>query len=228
MRTAEIARRFVRFFEERGHTVVPSAALPIDDPTLLFANAGMVQFKPYFLGDEQAPYKRAVTVQKCVRTIDIDEVGKTTRHGSFFQMNGNFSFGDYFKREAIEFAWDLVTRSQSDGGYGFEADRLWPTVFTTDDEAFELWKEITGLPDERIQRRGMEDNYWSMGVPGPSGPCSEIFYDRGPEYGQEGGPVVDENRYMELWNLVFMQDLRGPGEGKEDFPILGELPAKNI
>ncbi|HEX6443842.1 MAG TPA: alanine--tRNA ligase [Streptosporangiales bacterium] len=228
MRTAEIARRFVRFFEERGHTVVPSAALPVDDPTLLFVNAGMVPFKPYFLGDEQPPYKRAVTVQKCVRTIDIDEVGKTTRHGSFFQMNGNFSFGDYFKREAIEFAWDLVTRSQSDGGYGFEPDRLWPTVFRTDDEAFEIWKDVTGLPDERIQRRGMADNYWSMGVPGPSGPCSEIFYDRGPDYGQEGGPEVDEDRYMELWNLVFMQEVRGAGEGKEDFPILGELPAKNI
>ncbi|MQA01362.1 MAG: alanine--tRNA ligase [Streptosporangiales bacterium] len=228
MRTAEIARRFVRFFEERGHTVVPSAALPFDDPTLLFVNAGMVPFKPYFLGDEQPPYARAVSVQKCVRTLDIDEVGKTTRHASFFQMNGNFSFGDYFKEEAIQFAWELVTKPQSEGGYGFEESRLWPTVYHDDDQAAEIWRRVTGLPEERIQRRGMADNYWSMGVPGPCGPCSEIFYDRGPEYGPDGGPEVDEDRYMELWNLVFMQNIRGEGTGKEDYPILGELPAKNI
>ncbi|MQA79861.1 MAG: alanine--tRNA ligase [Streptosporangiales bacterium] len=228
MKTAEIARRFVRFFEERGHTVVPSAALPFDDPTLLFVNAGMVPFKPFFLGDERPPYDRAVSVQKCVRTLDIEEVGKTTRHGSFFQMNGNFSFGDYFKEQAIEYAWELVTKPQSEGGYGFEESRLWPTVYKDDDEAYDLWKQLTGLPDERIVRRGMVDNFWSMGVPGPCGPCSEIFYDRGPAYGKEGGPDVDEDRYMEIWNLVFMQNLRGPGEGKEDFPIVGELPAKNI
>ncbi|HXV92462.1 MAG TPA: alanine--tRNA ligase [Pseudonocardia sp.] len=228
MQTHEIARRFTEHFVEAGHTRVPSASLILDDPTLLFVNAGMVQFKPYFLGDAPPPYRRAVSIQKCVRTGDIDEVGRTTRHNTFFQMAGNFSFGDYFKAGAIEYAWRLVTASQDDGGYGFDPDRIWPTVYVDDDEAFELWRRISGLPAERIQRRGGKDNYWDMGVPGPGGPCSEIFYDRGPAFGREGGPAADEDRYLEIWNLVFMQDERGELSPKQGHPPIGELPAKNI
>lgn len=233
MESAEIRSRWLRFFESDNrqglnHTVVPSASLIADDPNLLLVNAGMVPFKPFFLGEVKPPYKRATSVQKCVRTLDIDEVGKTTRHASFFQMCGNFSFGDYFKEGAISLAWELLTRATNDGGYGFAEDRLWVTVFLTDDEAADIWHNKIGIPKERIQRRGMEDNFWSMGVPGPCGPCSEIYYDRGPAYGKEGGPIADEDRYMEVWNLVFMQNERGAGSGKEDFPILGELPAKSI
>ncbi|WP_028925641.1 alanine--tRNA ligase [Pseudonocardia acaciae] len=228
METHEINRRFTDHFVNAGHTKVPSASLILDDPTLLFVNAGMVQFKPYFLGEVPPPYPRATSIQKCVRTGDIDEVGKTTRHNTFFQMAGNFSFGDYFKAGAIEYAWNLVTGSQDAGGYGFDPDRIWPTVYHDDDEAFELWRKITGLPEERIQRRGGKDNYWDMGVPGPGGPCSEIFYDRGPEHGREGGPVADEDRYLELWNLVFMQDERGERSPKQGHKPIGELPSKNI
>ncbi|HST65043.1 MAG TPA: alanine--tRNA ligase, partial [Mycobacteriales bacterium] len=228
MDSAEIKRRFTDYFERNGHTAVPSASLILDDPTLLFVNAGMVPFKPYLQGIEAAPFPRATTVQKCLRTLDIDEVGKTARHGTFFQMAGNFSFGDYFKEGAITAAWELLTNSQDDGGFGFDPTRLWPTVYLDDDEAYDIWHRVIGVPEERITRRGMADNYWSMGVPGPCGPCSEIFYDRGPDYGQEGGPVVDEERYLEVWNLVFMQYERGPGPGKEGWPILGELPKKNI
>ena len=228
METAEIRRRFLTHFEKSGHTLVPSAPLLFDDPNLLFVGAGMVPFVPYFTGQETPPWKRATSVQKCVRTLDIEEVGKTTRHGTFFQMCGNFSFGDYFKADAIAYAWDLLTRSVADGGLGFEADRLWPTVYETDEESIELWKQVAGLPEDRIQRRGMSDNYWSMGIPGPCGPDSEIFYDRGPAYGPEGGPVVDEERFLEIWNLVFMQNERGAGTGKDAYEILGELPAKNI
>ncbi|GAB3142160.1 alanine--tRNA ligase [Amycolatopsis stemonae] len=228
MDTHEITDRFLRHFEGKGHTRVPSAPLILDDPNLLFVNAGMVQFKPYFLGEAPPPYPRATSVQKCVRTPDIDEVGKTTRHNTFFQMAGNFSFGDYFKEGAIEYAWELITKPQSEGGYGLDPDRLWATVYEDDAEAAGLWRKLTGLPGERIQARDMVDNFWSMGIPGPCGPCSEIYYDRGPEYGREGGPVVDEDRYIEIWNLVFMQNIRGEGSGKKDFPILGELPAKNI
>ncbi|HEX6755347.1 MAG TPA: alanine--tRNA ligase [Mycobacteriales bacterium] len=228
MRSAEIKQRFTGYFERNGHTLVPSASLILDDPTLLFVNAGMVPFKPYLLGEAPAPFPRATSVQKCLRTLDIDEVGKTTRHATFFQMAGNFSLGDYFKEGAITQAWELLTRGQDDGGYGFDPGRLWPTVFTDDDEAFDIWHRVIGVPAERIQRRGMADNYWSMGVPGPCGPCSEIFYDRGPDYGPDGGPIVDEERYLEVWNLVFMQYVRGPGPGKEGWPILGDLPAKNI
>jgi alanyl-tRNA synthetase len=200
----------------------------LNDPNLLLVNAGMVPFKPYFLGEIPAPYSRATSVQKCVRTLDIDEVGKTTRHASFFQMCGNFSFGDYFKEGAISLAWELLTRSQSDGGYGFDPERLWVTVYLDDDEAADIWQKQVGVPKDRIQRRGMADNFWSMGVPGPCGPCSEIYFDRGPKYGKEGGPVADEDRYLEIWNLVFMQNIRGEGPGKEGYPIVGELPAKNI
>jgi len=228
METAEIRRRWLAFFESKGHTIVPSASLLYDDPNLLFVGAGMVPFKPYFLGQETPPWKRATSVQKCVRTGDIDEVGKTSRHGTFFQMNGNFSFGDYFKADAITFAWELLTTSQAEGGYGLDKERLWATVYLDDDEAADLWLTNSEIPAERVVRRGMADNFWSMGVPGPCGPCSEIFYDRGPEYGQEGGPAVDEDRYMEIWNLVFMQNLRGEGTSKDDYPIVGELPAKSV
>jgi alanyl-tRNA synthetase len=228
MESAEIRRRWLRFFEERGHTVVPSASLIADDPTLLLVPAGMVPFKPYFLGEVKPPHKRVTSVQKCVRTPDIEEVGKTTRHGTFFQMCGNFSFGDYFKEGAIKYAWELLTGSVADGGYGLEADRLWITVYKDDDEAEAIWRDVIGVPAERIQRLGMKDNYWSMGVPGPCGPCSEINYDRGPEFGVEGGPAVNDERYVEIWNLVFMQYERGEGSGKEEFPILGDLPSKNI
>ena len=233
MESAEIRARWLRFFESDNrqgltHTVVPSASLIADDPNLLLVNAGMVPFKPYFLGEVTPPFKRATSVQKCVRTLDIDEVGKTTRHASFFQMCGNFSFGDYFKEGAISLAWELLTRATNDGGFGFSPDKLWITVFLEDDEAADIWHKKIGVPKERIQRMGMGDNFWSMGVPGPCGPCSEIYYDRGPEYGAEGGPIADENRYMEVWNLVFMQNERGAGSGKDDFPIVGELPAKSI
>ena len=233
MESAEIRSRWLRFFESENsqgltHTVVPSASLIADDPNLLLVNAGMVPFKPFFLGEVTPPYARATSVQKCVRTLDIDEVGKTTRHASFFQMCGNFSFGDYFKEGAISLAWELLTKPIAQGGYGFPEEKLWVTVFQTDDEAADIWHHKIGVPKERIQRRGMADNFWSMGVPGPCGPCSEIYYDRGPAYGAEGGPIADENRYLEIWNLVFMQNERGAGTGKEDYPILGELPAKSI
>ncbi|UJP39081.1 alanine--tRNA ligase [Cellulomonas palmilytica] len=228
MRTAEIRQRWLDFFSARGHAVVPSAPLISPDPSTLFVIAGMVPFIPYMLGEQTPPWPRATSVQKCVRTLDIEEVGKTTRHGTFFQMNGNFSFGDYFKEGAITYAWELVTGSQADGGYGFDPDSIWVTVFHDDDEAAALWKRIAGLPDERIQRRGMKDNFWSTGARGPAGPCSEIYVDRGPQYGAEGGPVVDEDRYLEIWNLVFMQYERDNGGTKESFPILGDLKQKNI
>jgi alanyl-tRNA synthetase len=228
VQTHEIRKRFLDHFVKAGHTEVPSASVILDDPNLLFVNAGMVQFVPFFLGQRTPPYATATSIQKCIRTPDIDEVGITTRHNTFFQMAGNFSFGDYFKREAIALAWDLLTNSVSEGGYGLNPEKLWATVYLDDDEAAQLWREIANLPAERIQRRGMADNYWSMGIPGPCGPSSEIYYDRGPEFGVEGGPVVNEDRYIEIWNLVFMQNERGEGTTKEDFEILGPLPRKNI
>ena len=233
MDSVDIRSRWLNFFESKNslklsHTVVPSASLIASDPNLLLVNAGMVPFKPFFLGEVKAPYKRATSVQKCVRTLDIDEVGKTTRHASFFQMCGNFSFGDYFKEGAIALAWELLTKSISDGGYGFSDDKLWITVYEDDDEAANIWQKQIGVPKNRIQRRGMADNFWSMGVPGPCGPCSEIYFDRGNTYGREGGPIADEDRYLEIWNLVFMQNIRGEGGDKNSFPIIGELPAKNI
>lgn len=228
MQTHEIRKRFLDHFVKAGHTEVPSASVILDDPNLLFINAGMVQFVPYFLGQQTPPYATATSIQKCIRTPDIDEVGITTRHNTFFQMAGNFSFGDYFKRGAIELAWTLLTNSVEQGGYGLDPERIWATVYFDDDEAMELWQEIAGLPAERIQRRGMADNYWSMGIPGPCGPSSEIYFDRGPEFGVGGGPIANEDRYIEIWNLVFMQNERGEGTGKEDFEILGPLPRKNI
>ncbi len=228
MQTHEIRKRFLDHFVKAGHTEVPSASVILDDPNLLFVNAGMVQFVPYFLGQRTPPFPTATSIQKCIRTPDIDEVGITTRHNTFFQMAGNFSFGDYFKRDAIKLAWTLLTNDVADGGYGLDPERIWTTVFFDDDEAIDLWREVAGLPVDRIQRRGMEDNYWSMGIPGPCGPSSEIYYDRGPEFGVAGGPIANEDRYIELWNLVFMQSERGEGIGKTDFEILGPLPRRNI
>ncbi|WP_127793568.1 alanine--tRNA ligase [Agromyces sp. LHK192] len=228
MQTADISRRYLDFFAARDHTVVPSASLVSDDPTLLFTVAGMVPFVPYLTGVVPAPYPRAVDVQKCIRTNDIEEVGKTPRHGTFFQMLGNWSFGDYFKEGAIEYAWEFLTKPEAEGGLGFAERDLWVTVYETDDEAAGLWKKIAGLPDERIQRMGKEDNYWSTGHPGPAGPCSEIYVDRGAQYGPDGGPIVDDTRYTEIWNLVFMQDLITNVTGKTQFDIVGELPQKNI
>ncbi|MFZ2426884.1 MAG: alanine--tRNA ligase, partial [Propioniciclava sp.] len=236
MKTAEIRRRFLDHFVRAGHTLVPSASLVYNDPTLLFVNAGMVPFKPYFTGAETPPFPTATSCQKCVRTLDIEEVGKTTRHGTFFQMNGNFSFGEYFKEGAIRHAWGLITGSQESGGLGFDGDKVWVTVLGPgyhpdfpdgDVEAIELWKQM-GLPADRIQLRDLKDNYWNMGVPGPGGPCSEIYIDRGPAFGPEGGPAVDEDRFLEIWNLVFMQQELSAVRAKDDFDVLRPLPKPNI
>lgn len=228
MKTAEIKRRWLEFFESKGHTVVPSASVISSDPSILFNIAGMVQFIPYLTGREPAPFPRATSVQKCVRTADIEEVGQTTRHGTFFQMNGNFSFGDYFKSEAISMAWELLTTPEDKGGLGFDPNRLWVTVHQDDAASIDLWLEETSMPRERIQMRGNEDNFWHTGQPGPGGYCSEIYYDRGPAYGKEGGPVADEDRYIEIWNLVFMEFELSEVRTKVDFDIKGDLPAKNI
>ncbi|WP_300265813.1 alanine--tRNA ligase [Microbacterium sp.] len=228
MKTAEIAQRYLNYFEKNGHTVVPSASLVSDDPTVMFTIAGMVPFVPYLTGVVPAPYPRATDVQKCIRTNDIEEVGKTARHGTFFQMLGNWSFGDYFKEGAIGYAWELLTTSEADGGLGFREQDIWVTVYDTDDEADRLWQKIAGLPASRIQRMGREDNYWHTGQPGPAGPCSEIYIDRGPAYGPDGGPLVDDTRFTEIWNLVFMQELLSEVRSKTDFDIAGPLPKKNI
>lgn len=228
MLSQEISKRWIDFFASRGHTVVPSASLISNEPGAMFTIAGMVPFIPYFLGRETPPFSRATSVQKCIRTLDIEEVGKTARHGTFFQMAGNFSFGDYFKEQAIPFAYELLTTPQDQGGFGLDPERLWVTIYEGDEEAFEIWTKTVGFPAERIQRMGMKENYWSTGQPGPAGPDSEIFYDRGPAYGKEGGPAADDDRYIEIWNLVFMQYQRGEGIGKDDFEILGDLPKKNI
>ena len=217
MDSNQIRTAFTSFFEEKGHVVRPSASLIPNDPTLLLTNAGMVPFKPYFLGEETPPQRRVTTVQKVVRTIDIDIIGTTKRHLSFFEMLGNFSFGDYFKEEAIAWAYEFVTER-----LGLDTDRLWYTVFETDDEAAEIW--ANHVPADRIQRRDEKENFWQMGVPGPCGPCSEIFYDTGPEFGEGGGPAVgDEDRFVEIWNLVFMQNVQD-----EPYHVVGELPAKSI
>ncbi len=217
MEAAQLRSIFLDFFAENGHQVVPSASLIPHDQSLLFTVAGMVPFKPYFTEEEVAPYRRAVSVQKCFRAPDIDIIGTTQRHLTFFEMMGNFSFGDYFKEGAIRFAWDLIT-----GGFGLDPDRLWVTVHTSDAEAEALWRDLVGVRPERIQRLG-EDNFWGMGETGPCGPCSEIFYDKGPAFGAGGGPAHGgEDRFVEFWNLVFMQYERGPGGA------MTELPKKNI
>ena len=228
MKTADIAQRYLSYFEKNGHTIVPSASLVSDDPTVMFTIAGMVPFVPYLQGLVPAPFPRAADIQKCIRTNDIEEVGKTARHGTFFQMLGNWSFGDYFKEGAISYAWELLTSSEADGGLGFAEKDIWVTVYETDDEAAQLWQKIAGIPAERIQRMGKEDNYWHTGQPGPAGPCSEIYIDRGPAYGRDGGPIVDDNRFTEIWNLVFMQELLSDVRSKTDFDIAGPLPKKNI
>jgi alanyl-tRNA synthetase len=221
MNANELRRAFTGFFGERGHTVVPSASLIPHHPTApMFTNAGMNPFVPYFLGEEPAPYPRATSVQKCVRTPDIDIVGTTTRHLTFFEMLGNFSFGDYFKEGAIEMAWELATEV-----LGYDGDRIWATVYLDDDEAEQIWRDTVGLPAERVQRLGDADNFWEMqpGAPGPCGPNSELYYDRGPSFGSDGGPAHgDEERYLEFWNLVFMQFSRQP-DG-----TLADLPSKNV
>jgi alanyl-tRNA synthetase len=227
MRSSDIRRTFLEFFRERDHKIWPSSSLIPNDPSLLLTVAGMVQFKPYFLGEATPERPRAASVQKCVRTVDIENVGLTTRHMTFFEMLGNFSFGDYFKREAIRWAWQL-----SLDGFGFEPERIWVTVFENDDEAEELWLAESDVPRERIQRIGVpegetrldaSDNFWSTGAAGPCGPCSELYYDRGPEHGPEGGPAVDESRFLEYWNLVFMQF-----EQDADGNIVGDLPKPSV
>ncbi len=219
-RTADQLRSaFSQYFAERAHTVVPSASLIPHDPTLLFTVAGMVPFKPYFMGDEVAPYNRAVTVQKCVRAggkhNDLDDVGRTKRHLVFFEMLGNFSFGDYFKQDAIPWSWKLVTEV-----FGFDPERLWITVHESDDEAEKIWHEQVGVPMARIQRLGDKDNFWQAGDTGPCGPCSEIHYDRGPAFGPDGGPQNDPHgdRFMEFWNLVFMQYNQAPDGTRTPLP----------
>ena len=228
MKTAEIAQRYLDYFEKNDHTIVPSASLVSDDPSIMFTIAGMVPFIPYLTGVVPAPYPRAADVQKCIRTNDIEEVGKTARHGTFFQMLGNWSFGDYFKEGAIAYAWELLTTSEADGGLGFAERDLWVTVYEDDDEAAALWRKVAGIPAERIQRLGRADNFWTTGQPGPAGPCSEIYVDRGPAYGRDGGPAVDDSRFLEIWNLVFMQNAIENVRSKTEFDIVGELPKKNI
>ncbi|MGB5533263.1 MAG: alanine--tRNA ligase, partial [Acidimicrobiia bacterium] len=217
MNSNQIRRIFLDFFAERGHTVLQSASLIPIDPTLLLTNAGMVPFKPYMLGEETPPYPRATTVQKVARTIDIDIVGTTARHLTFFEMLGNFSFGDYFKDKAIPWSYDLITE-----GFGIDPERLWYTVHITDDDAAAIWIDDVGVPPERVQRLD-KDNFWQMGVPGPCGPSSEIFFDKGPAFGEPGGPAVDDERHVEIWNLVFMQNIQD-----EPYHVVGDLPAKNI
>jgi alanyl-tRNA synthetase len=228
MKTADIAQRYLDFFEKNDHVIVPSASLVSEDPSLLFTVAGMVPMIPYLTGVVPAPHPRIADVQKCIRTNDIEEVGRTARHGTFFQMLGNWSFGDYFKEGAIRYAWELLTSSEADGGLAFDEKDLWVTVYETDDEAESIWRDIIGLKPERIQRLGRADNYWNTGQPGPGGPDSEIFFDRGPAYGNDGGPAADDSRFLEIWNLVFMQDFIENIRGKTEFDIVGELPQKNI
>ena len=224
MNSGAVRERFLAFFAERGHERLASSSLVPDDPTLLLTNAGMNQFKPYFLGEQTPPHKRAVTAQKCLRAggkhNDLEEVGKTARHLTFFEMLGNFSFGDYYKTEASKWAWELVTE-----GFGMDPDLLWVTVFQTDHEAREIWADAVGVRPERIIFRGTKDNFWSMGEAGPCGPCSEIFIDRGPHYGaaSDNGPDDNEERYLEFWNLVFMQN-----DCNDAIEPIAELPQKNI
>src|SRR5919106_186359 len=220
MDSRTIRETFFAFFSERDHQRVPSSSLVPHDPTLLLTNAGMNQFKPYFLGEQTPPFARATSVQKCFRTTDIDEVGKTSRHLTFFEMLGNFSFGDYFKEEACAWAWRLVTE-----GYGIDPERLWVTIYETDYEADAIWRDEVGVRGERVLRWGKEENFWSMGVAGPCGPCSEIYADRGDRFGEPSdvGPQGNAERYGQIWNLVFMQD-----DCNASLDPISELPTKNI
>ena len=218
MRSDQIRATFLDFFGGLDHVEVAPGPLAPDEGDLLFTNAGMVQFKPYYLGVSRPPHPRLMSAQPCVRTVDIDRIGLTDRHATEFEMLGNFAFADYFKRESMAWALELLT-----GDFGLERDRLWMTVLRGDEESVDLWRSL-GVPAERIQRLGPADNFWSMGVPGPSGPTSEIFYDRGPGVGRDGGPAVDSERFIELWNLVFMQYRRGDS----DEEILGDLPGRHI
>ena len=224
MRTAEIRRRWLNYFEKNNHHIAPSVPLVSPDPSILFTVAGMVPFIPYILGTEPAPWPRAASVQKCIRTNDIDNVGKTTRHGTFFQMNGNFSFGDYFKEGAIDLAWGLLTSPVAEGGYGLDGDRLWMTIWEEDEVSYDHWTRVVGLPADHIQKLPFKDISWSTGQPGPAGSCCEIHYDRGPAYGPDGGPAADAqgDRFLEIWNLVFDEFVRGEGEG-HDFELVGKL-----
>lgn len=225
MRSAEIRNRWLEYFARHNHKIVSSVPLVSPDPSILFTIAGMVPFIPYIVGTEPAPYPRVASVQKCIRTNDIDNVGKTTRHGTFFQMCGNFSFGDYFKEGAIDLAFGLLTSSVSEGGFGLDGDRLWVTIWEKDDVAYDALTKSVGLDPKHIVKLKKEENFWSTGQPGPAGGCAEIHYDRGPAYGPEAvGGTVDPggDRYLEIWNLVFDEFLRGEGEGK-DFPLLGKL-----
>ncbi|MGO1354631.1 MAG: alanine--tRNA ligase [Brachybacterium tyrofermentans] len=236
MRTSEIHRRWLDFFATKQHEIVPSASLVSSDPSILFTIAGMVPFIPYIVGTEKAPYARAVSVQKCIRTNDIENVGRTTRHGTFFQMAGNFSFGDYFKKGAIDFSWELLTTPQDDGGLGFDPDSLWFTLWEEDEESYQHVTEVIGLDPSRVVQLPWEESCWDTGQPGPAGSTGEWHVDRGPEYGPDApsgrvpewpGSPDAEDRYIEIWNLVFDQFLRGPGAGK-DYPLLGELDQKSI
>ncbi|HEX2234742.1 MAG TPA: alanine--tRNA ligase [Actinomycetota bacterium] len=220
MDSATIRERFMSFFEARDHVRVPSSSLVANDPTLLLTNAGMNQFKPYFLGEQTPPYRRAVSAQRCFRTPDIEEVGRTARHLTFFEMLGNFSFGEYYKEKACPWAWELVTE-----GYGIDPERLWVSIFTTDDEAHDVWVDVVGVRPERIVRLGREDNFWAMGVAGPCGPDSEIFVDLGDRFGEASpnGPGDNPDRYLEIWNLVFMQN-----ECDDAIEPVGDLPTRNI
>lgn len=230
MRTAEIHQRWLNYFQANGHEIRESAPLISPDPSILFTIAGMVPFIPYITGEEQAPWPRVASVQKCLRTNDIENVGRTTRHGTFFQMNGNFSFGDYFKEGAIDFAWDLLTGSRSDGKYGLDGDKLWVTIWEEDLESFDLLTRKIGIDSRHIVKLARQDIFWDTGQPGPAGPCAEWHIDRGPTYGPEAkGGTVDPggDRYVEIWNLVFDQYMRGEGEGK-NYPLLHELDQKSI
>ena len=224
MRTSEIRTRWLDYFAANDHEIRPSVPLVSPEPSILFTVAGMVPFIPYILGTEPAPWPRAASVQKCIRTNDIDNVGKTTRHGTFFQMNGNFSFGDYFKEGAIDYAWNLLTGSTDEGGYGLDGDRLWMTIWEKDQVSFDHWTRVIGVPAERVQKLPFEEISWSTGQPGPAGSCCEIHYDRGSAYGPDGGPEVDVqgDRFLEIWNLVFDEFVRGEGKG-HDFELVGKL-----
>ena len=219
----ELRKMFLEFFESKGHLAMKSFSLiPHNDKSLLLINSGMAPLKPYFTGAEIPPRRRVTTCQKCIRTGDIENVGKTARHGTFFEMLGNFSFGDYFKHEAIAWSWEFLTQV-----VGLDPNRLYPSIYQDDDEAFDIWNKEIGIPADRIFRFGKEDNFWEHGA-GPCGPCSEIYVDRGPEYGVEGGPIADENRYIEIWDLVFENYEVDNVKSKTDLHIVGELENKNI